>query len=93
MKDNEKTEDWLKKSDAIIIECDDDVVNEYSLVYISPYNTKTKEWLINLKKEVLMKEALKNKKRLIAKGENVLKFLRELIKSQKLKANKNNQNN
>lgn len=78
----EKTKDWLEKSDAIMIECDDDIVDDYSLVYISPYNTKTKEWLINLKKEVIMKEALKNKKRVIAKGENVLKFLRDKIKSQ-----------
>lgn len=81
IKDNEKTEDWLKKSDAIIIECDDDVVNEYSLVSISPYNTKTKEWLINSKKEVILKEAEKIKKRQIVKGDNLKKYYQSQLKN------------
>ncbi len=28
----EKTKDWIDKSNAIIIECDEDIIDEHSLV-------------------------------------------------------------
>ncbi len=63
-----KTEDWLRKSDAIVIECQEDSINEHTLVYVMPFNTKTNELLINYKKEMLLKEALKIKKGKSLKG-------------------------
>ena len=70
----EKTEDLKKESDAIMIECDEEVIDENSLVSISPFNTKTKEWLVNDKKMILLKEAEKIKKKQIVKGNNLIKY-------------------
>ena len=54
-----KTKDWIAKSDAIMIECNDANINENSLVSVSPFNAETNEWLIDSKKVMLLKEAEK----------------------------------
>ena len=75
----EKTKDWIDKSDAIMIECDEDVIDELSLVFVSPYNTKTKAWPINLKRTMLLKEAEKINKKQIVKGDNLIKYYQSKI--------------
>jgi len=70
----EKTKDWLKDADAIIIECYEDEVNEHSLVDVTPFNTKTKEHLINVRREMILKDAEKIKKRQIVHGDNLMKY-------------------
>ena len=74
-----KTEGWLKQADAIMIECQEDSINEYILVHVMPFNTKTNELLINDRKEMLLKEALDIKKRQIAKGDKLINYLKSRI--------------
>ena len=74
-----KTEDWLKEADVIVIECQEDEISEFTLVHVMPFNTKTQELLINHRKEMLLKEALKIKKRQIAKGDNLINYLKRRI--------------
>ena len=61
------------------IECQEDIINEYTLVNITPFNTKTNELLIDHKEEMLLKEALKINKRQIAKGNNLINYLKSRI--------------
>ena len=77
---NERTKNWLKNADAVIIECNEDNINDCSLVSVSPYNTQKSEWLINTKREMLLKEAEKIKKRQIVKGKNLIKYYQSQIK-------------
>ena len=70
-----RTEDWLKEADAIVIECQEDSINEYTLVHVMPFNTKTNELLIDRREEMLLKEALKINKRQIAKGDKLIDYL------------------
>jgi hypothetical protein len=74
-----KTEDWLKESDTIVIECQEDSVNEYTLVEVMPFDTKTNELLIDHKEIMLLKEALKINKRQIAKGNKLIEYLRSRL--------------
>ena len=74
-----KTEDWLKKADAIVIECQEDSITEFTLVHVMPFNTQTQEILIDHREEMLLKEALKIKKRQIAKGEKLISYLNSRI--------------
>ena len=74
-----KTEDWLKEADAIVIECQEDSINEFTLVQVMPFNTKTNELLINYKKEMILKEAFKIKKRQIVKGDKLIAYLKSRL--------------
>lgn len=74
-----KTKDWLNEADAVVIECQEDDINEHTLVNVTPFNTKTQELLINYREEMLLKEALKINKRQIAKGDNLINYLKTKI--------------
>lgn len=71
-----KTEDWLKEADAIVIECEEDDITPYTLVSVSPFNTKTQEHLINMTKNMTLEEALKINKRQIVHSDNLLAYLK-----------------
>lgn len=74
-----KTKDWLKEADAIIIECDEDDISPHTLVSVSPYNTKTKEWLKFQKESMTLQEALKLDKKQIAHSNKLIEYLNSRI--------------
>ncbi len=74
-----KIKEWLKEADAIIIECEEDTISPHTLVSVSPYNTKTKENLINLRKNMTLKEAFKINERQIVKGNRLIAYLKSRI--------------
>ena len=75
----ETTKEWLEKADAIVIECSDEIINPDSLVDVCPYNTKTKEVLINHQQPMMLKEAEKIKKIQIAKGKNLIGYYKSQL--------------
>ncbi|MBS3091765.1 hypothetical protein J4217_04955 [Candidatus Pacearchaeota archaeon] len=74
-----KTKDWLKEADAIVIECEEEEITPYTLVLVSPFNTKTQEHLVNVRREMLLNEALNIPKRQIAKGQKLIDYLSSRI--------------
>ena len=63
-----KTGDWLKETDAVVIECEEDEISPHTIVLVRPFNTKTQEFLVNKGKEMTLQESLKIDKRQIVKG-------------------------
>ena len=74
-----KTKDWLKETDAVIIECEEDEINPYTLVSVSPFNTETNEWLKFEKESMTLKEALKINKRQIIHNDKLKEYLKTRI--------------
>lgn len=66
--------------DSIMIECKEKNINLSSLVCISPYDSKSKEWLIGLNMITTMKSALLMKQKKVAKDKNVQDFLIKVYK-------------
>lgn len=66
-----KDVDKFKEYDAYMVESKDEVVTEESLVCISPYNTKTNEWLGGMMELTTMKDLLSRNKKKVTKDKNV----------------------
>lgn len=71
-----KTKNWLKEADAIIIECEEDDINPHTLVSVSPFNTKTNEWLKFEKENMTLQEALKINKKQIVHSNKLIEYLK-----------------
>lgn len=69
-----------KGYDGIMIECREKRITKKSMVCVSPYDTKSKKWLCGLMIMTSMEEALKSKKKKVAKDKNVQDYLEKHYK-------------
>ena len=70
--------------DAILVECKDGIVNENSIVCISPFDLKTNEWLLGLNEITTMKEVLRMNVKKVSKDKNVEEFFERHYKKHKV---------
>ena len=74
-----KKEDWLKEADGIVIECEEDEINPYTLVSVTPFYEKRMAQGTGGQRTMLLKEALNIDKRQITKGEKLISYLQSRI--------------
>jgi len=75
----EESNDWLKEADGIVIECEEEEINPYTLVSVTPFYTKKADSSVDGPRNMTLQEALNIKKRQIAKGENLIAYLHSRI--------------
>ena len=75
----ETTEDWLKDVDGIVIECEEDNINPYTLVSVTPLYMKGKTGSAKGQRNMTLEEAFKIDKKQIARGVKLLEYLKSRI--------------
>lgn len=78
-KEEKEKNEWLDEADAIVIECEEANINPHSLASITPFYDKTIPKIKGGQKIMTLKEAFAINKRQIAKGQNLIDYLKTRI--------------
>ncbi len=67
-------EDWLKNANGIVIECEEDNIDPYTLVSVTRLYIEGKTSSGSGQRSMTLQEALKINKRQIAKGDKLIAY-------------------
>ena len=70
---------WLKEADGIVIECEEENINPYTLVSVTPLVMEGKKSSSGGQRTMTLQEAFKIPKRQVIKGQKLIDYLKTRI--------------